>query len=278
MKYCLKWTNLCQNLKNVDEISIKYIEDKGLLDFMKKYAGKRIILRVIADGFAESEVAKLVAINNQFPEYKFAVALDKVNTALIKTFTEKEVPFYIQEPVQDWETLNYYTTQLGVCDIDISGPLGFELPKVKKFLDDLNLKVNIRMTPNYARGGTENCPPLKRFFVRPEDIDQYEPYVDIIEFAGIDNQDTFYQVYAKGKSFIGKLNQVIYNFPHGIENIALIPQFTERRIACGRTCLSGGYCHRCETLTGLSQKMAPQVREKIMENIRQELKEKSSEL
>ena len=46
MKYCLKWNNLSKKLDKADEISIIYQEDKGLVDFMRKYANKRIILRI----------------------------------------------------------------------------------------------------------------------------------------------------------------------------------------------------------------------------------------
>ena len=56
MKYCLKYTNICTKLNRANEISIKYIEDKGLVDFMKKFSfgdeekmiiGKRVIINAV---------------------------------------------------------------------------------------------------------------------------------------------------------------------------------------------------------------------------------------
>ena len=104
MKYCLKWTNLCKHLKDADEITIKYIEDRGLVDFLQKYADKRINLSIQTDNFPETEINKLAAIHKQYPELNFAVALDKYNKVLIDRFFGLGIDFYISEPCQDWET------------------------------------------------------------------------------------------------------------------------------------------------------------------------------
>lgn len=277
MKYCLKWTNTSKYLKDVDEISIKYIEDRGLVSFMEKYADKRIILRVIAKAFSDSELSKLIAIKKQFPNYNFTVALDENNQALVIKLKNAKIPFYFLKPVQDWETFGYLINSLEVSDIDLSGALAFELPKVKRYLEKVNANTVIRITPNIIQSQTENCPPLQNFFIRPDDIDQYEPYIDILEFEGIEHQDTFYNIYAKEKLFVGKLNQVIYNFPLAIDNVGLIPQFGERRISCGRECLSGGRCKRCDTLVSIAEKMGPQIREKVKKKLQKQIKDKSSE-
>ena len=277
MKYCLKWNNRCSHLKDADEISIKYIEDRGLVDFMEKYADKRIIIRLESIDFSDSEIAKLAAIRKQFPNYRFTVGLPQEDYNLALKLSSKDIPFYFLKPVQNWEDFRFYITELGVSDIDLSGALAFELPKVKRYLEKVKANTVIRITPNIIHSQTDNCPPLQHFFVRPDDIDQYEPYIDIIEFEGIEHQDTFYNIYAKEKMFIGKLNQVIYNFPLAIDNMGLIPQFGERRISCGRECLCGGRCKRCDTLAHISEVMGPQVREKIKENLQKQTKNKSSE-
>jgi hypothetical protein len=271
MKYCLKWNNRCYHLKDADEISIKYIEDKGLLDFLEKYANKRIILRIIAKDFIDSELAKLVAIKRQFPDYQFTVALDEYHPQLIEKMKEKELPFYILQPVKNWEVLNHYVKDLKVSDVDLSGALGFELPKVKRFLEKFGPNIKVRVTPNIITSDSLHCPPLQMFFIRPDDLDQYEPYVDVVEFEGLEHQDTFFNIYAKEKTFVGKLNQVIYNFPLSVDNLGLISSFGERRIGCGRECLYGGRCRRCDNLVDLSQEMGTRARTKIIENIKEKI-------
>lgn len=268
MKYCLKWNNLSKKLDKADEISIIYQEDRGLVDFMRKYANKRIILRIDSYKFHSGEIAKLAAIRKQYPELEFTVAMDHQNLALALIFTQKEIPFYFLTPVQDWETFNWYAVDLKVSDIDISGPLGFELPKVKRFLEKNDLSTIIRATPNKVHAITQGCPPIKSFFIRPEDIDTYAEYIDVIEFEGVEHQDTFFNIYAKEKMFVGKLPQVIYNFPTPIDGVGIPSAFAEKRIRCGRECLSGGRCNRCAIIESLAEKAGYQIRKRVDENIK----------
>ena len=264
MKYCLKWNNFCKHLKDADEISINYIEDKGLVKFMEKYAGKRIIIHLASVNFANDEIAKLAAIHTQYPDYKFTVALPALNLQLIAKLKEKDIPFYIALPVQNWEDFNYYTKELGVTDIDISGALGFELKSVRHFLDRNDLYTIVRATPNKITSISPSCPPLQQFFIRPDDIDIYAEYIDVIEFEGIEHQDTFFDLYANKKYFLGKLNQVIYNYPFANENVGLIDEFGSRRANCKRQCLSGGRCKRCEALLNISDDISSKIKEKII--------------
>lgn len=268
MKFCLKWNNFCLNLNKADEISIRYIEDKGLVDFIKKYEEKRINLRIITKAFSEKELLKLAAIKKQYPSFNFAIAMDEPHGLLAYECKDREIPFYVATPCRDWETFNYLIKELGVSDINVSGPLAFELPKVKRFLERLDRKVQVRITPNFMESITSVCHPLQTFFVRPEDLELYEPYVDVVEFEGIEHQDTFFNIYAKEKAFIGKLNQLIYNFPLQINNIGLSRLFTERRINCGRECLAGGYCDRCFSMMRLAEKITP----KLVEDLKKKVK------
>lgn len=277
MKYCLKYTNICTKLNKCDEISIRYIEDKGLVDFMKKFSSQRIILCVNPSNFSNSEVRKLIAIKKQYPEYNFAVALPYFDNALVPWFRDEGIPFFINKPCMCWEEFNYLIRE-GVSDINISGPLGFEMSKVKRVLDSLNRKVVVRAVPNKVENMIIFTPTLIGFYIRPEDVELYEGFIDVLEFEGLEHQDTFFSIYAERKSFIGNLNQCIYNFQEQVDNKGLITLFGERRRDCGRQCLSGGRCNRCYTLADLAKPMGERAREKILETIKKEQeKVKSSE-
>lgn len=267
MKYCLKYTNRTLHLGDADEITIKYIEDKGLVDFLKKYQDKRINLSITADTFSQIEVNKLIAIHTQYPDLDFAVALDKYFKPLMDTFRLNEIKYYLAEPCQDWETFWHLATDCKVSDINLSGALGFELTKAKRCLEKVNPNCQIRVTPNKVQSQTTYIHPLQMFFIRPDDIDLYENYVDIIEFEGLEHQDTFYDLYVNQKTFIGKVSQMIYNFKLPFDNLGLSDRFGERRIDCGRECLYGGRCQRCFTLAQVSEKIGTSVREKIKENL-----------
>lgn len=274
MKYCLKYTNISTKLTKANEIAIKYIEDRGLLDFMKKFSSQRIILRVDAAAFPESEVTKLIAIRRQHPEYNFAVALKgsfiaTLDVNLMETLQENNIPFFRESPCLNWEELNFLVAK-GVSDINISGPLGFELSKVKRVLDISGRKVQVRATANLVVNESVYTDTLVGFYIRPEDVSVYEGYIDVLEFEGLEHQDTFYTIYAEKGAFIGNLNQCIYNIREQVDNKGLILLFGERRRDCGRQCLSGGRCNRCYTLADLSIPMGARAREKIMETIKKE--------
>lgn len=269
MKYCLKYTNICTKLHKADEISIKYIEDKGLVDFMKKFSSQRIILRVDTWNFSQNEIRKLVAIRKQYPEYNFTVALSNLDEDIVSVFQKENIPFFEDEPCQDWETFNLLL-EVGVSDVDISGPLAFEMSKIKRVLNSFNRKVVIRATPNKAVKFREGTDDLVGFYIRPEDVEVYEDFIDVLEFEGLEHQDTFFSIYAEHKSFIGNLNQCIYNFQKPIDNKGLITLFGERRRDCGRQCLSGGRCNRCYTLADLAKPMGERARDHIMETLRKE--------
>ena len=57
--------------------------------------------------------------------------------------------------------------------------------------------IQIRVFPNVAQSRSE-IPAIKQFFIRPEDLNAYEPYVDIYEFYRVNssiNTDVLYEIY-----------------------------------------------------------------------------------
>ena len=272
MKYCLKYTNICTKLNKCQEISIKYIEDKGLVDFMKKFSSQRIILNINPQSFAEGELCKLIAIKKQYPEYNFAVAMSEYEPSCAERLRKANIPFFDVNCCMDWEQFNMLL-KAGVSDINISGPLAFEMSKVKRVLEVLDRKVIVRATPNIVTNFNPNTDSLIGFYIRPEDIELYEGFIDVLEFEGLEHQDTFFSIYAENRSFIGNLNQCIYNFQESIDNKGLVTLFGERRRDCGRQCLNGGLCNRCYTLAALAKPMGERARDKILEAIRKEREE-----
>lgn len=269
MKYCLRYTNICTKLNRADEITIKYIEDKGLVAFLEKYKSKRVNLLISATDFPDTEMKKLIAIKKTYPNYRFAVAINGYNYDLMLRLREAELPFYMATPCTDWELFRLLIA-VGVCDINVSGPLAFEMSKVKRVLDSLDRKVQVRATPNSVEKFYSPTESVLGFFIRPEDTDAYEGYIDIFDFEGLDMQDVFYDIYAERKTFIGNLNQCIYGFKEPVDNKGLISLFGERRRDCGRQCLRDGRCRRCYSLLDLANPMGERACEKILEILRKE--------
>jgi len=120
------------------------------------------------------------------------------------------VPFYFSIPAYTWDQFLTYIS-IGVSDIFISGDLAFELDKISPIAKEKNIRIrcyaNIVQVDNNLNKYNDG---FKQFFIRPEDIDIYGEYVDVIEFYNsIERQNTLYEIYFKDKEWNGKLREII---------------------------------------------------------------------
>lgn len=268
MKYCLKYNQLSQFLNQADEIAIKYMEDKGLVSFLEKFSSKRIILLIDEKIFSMNEVRKLIAIRQQYPEYDFTVSLLYYSKDIISLLRPNNIPFYISEPCCNWETLNLYV-DAGVSDVVIGGELGFMLRDLHQYIEKLDRRVYVRAIVNKSTNQFKETNPLKGFYIRPEDIDKYEGFIDVVEFYNSTMQDLFYSIYHDDKIFLGSLNQIIYGVFEDIDNKSILPSFADRRLHCGRGCLKGRHCRFCDIVLKTANKIEPYIEQQIKTNIQQ---------
>ena len=179
-----------------------------------------------------------------------------MDLAVTERLKEHKIPFFFNELIIDWDVLNGIL-DLGVTDVYIVENLCFELDAVAAKVHSNN--TNIRVYPNVAQSSWKNTPSLKKFFIRPEDIDTYEEYVDTIEFwdGKVENQKhmewIFQKVYTKDKKWFGPLKEIIYDFDGDLDSRFVIPRFAEMRIRCGKKCQKGGKCNICGTVEDLSK-------------------------
>jgi hypothetical protein len=114
--------------------------------------------------------------------------------------------------------------------------------------------IQIRVFPNVAQSIYKNSLDKLKFWIRPEDIPIYEPYVDVCEFYGEENkQEIYYNIYAEDKKWSGSLGEIIIGLSDEINSMTLAPRFAEARIKCERKCMKGSPCHICEHMIELSQ-------------------------
>ena len=246
MKYCFNYNKDTEHAKYInkaDEWTIEYNpKDDTLLEFLDLHKDKRINLY-----FKELVSEELLyELTNKYNNLYL-----KLNTKLFYQEDIKyEFNFFFDELISDWDTfiglLNY-----GVTDVYIVENLGFELDKVAEMAASHN--VQVRVYPNVAQSKWGSTPAFKKFFIRPEDIDTYNKYIDIIEFYDGDKQlDTYYEIYAIDKEWFGKLNEIIKDFNLDIDNRYIIPRFAQRRMTCSKKCLKGSICTRCDEIEKLA--------------------------
>lgn len=143
--------------------------------------------------------------------------------------------------------------QQKVSDIYITGELCFgDLELLSNLCKNNN--VFLRIIPNIAQLSepettmwnlASNCNLLTSFWVRPEDLELYQDYIDYVEFAGKNSkQEVYYQIYAIDKSYKGKLSDLIIGLNNEIKNECLTTNFGVNRLNCRKRCVFN-LCHKC---------------------------------
>ena len=140
-----------------------------------------------------------------------------------------DIKFFYGIPVNSFyevqALMNY-----GCSDVKIDAPLTHMLDKFE------NLDITVRMTPNvayYAYIPHEDG--VCGSWVRPEDVELYEEYVDVFEFEDCDikEEQALYRVYAEQKRWIADLNKLISNLNYSAMNNLIHSDFSEKRAFCG---------------------------------------------
>jgi hypothetical protein len=252
MKYCLNYNKHSKYLDKVDELTIVYNKkDTTLLKFLEEYKTKRINI-YFGENIEPDSLSIMLEIFKKYPEYKtnIYIKLGFIDKHIINILKDNNIKFFFDMKVNNWDILQGLAA-MGVSDIYIVEDLGFELDKVAVMLHSIDVKV--RCFPNVAQSSWQDTAALKKFFIRPEDITQYENYIDVIEFYdNEDKEDLLYEIYAIDKKWYGELKEIIIGFKEDFNSRFIVPRFAETRIRCGKKCQKGGNCHMCETVKQLS--------------------------
>lgn len=248
MKYCASYhrgSNF-KYLNEVDEISISYRrEDTTLPTFLEKYINKVIIIQNVES----CDIERLTALYEKY--HNFKLSINFTDYTLVNLVREAKLPFMFSNYINTWDML-IGAIDLNPTDVYIVNGLGFEIDKVASIAHAKGIQ--IRAFPNFAQADIDNIPEITKFFIRPEDVDEYEPYIDVLEFISDDESlSTYYEVYAQDKKWFGQLNEIIPNLNSFIDNRRIISAFAPSRIKCGKKCLKGGNCNICNRVEHLAQ-------------------------
>ena len=256
MKWCVEWQSTFDHLAQMDEFNIEYKrKDRKLLEFLSQYAvnNQRVNIRVndVNDFIQHDDIKLIYGILKQNPKISIALMFDR--TALYSSarndnyLSNLNVFWYLSDTILTWEELNV-AADAGVTEVIIGGELGFDLPTVRHFCDERNIRV--RCKANEASAVLPMLlPGLKTFFIRPEDVDFYEDYIDIMEFEGKSDLNFLYKYYIQKQRWSGELQYLINNYSGNLNNHYIIPKdFAEKRSDCKRVCLMGPRCHYCDTV------------------------------
>lgn len=258
MKYCFNYTRRSEVLHLLDEINIKFNPEEldVIFNYMLEHPHQRINAKIIEQQyvFKYDLLEKFENFKEEYPNIDFAIILPKYDLNLAQLCQQKELQFFFDVVVRDWETFNTFINA-GVSDIYLVEQMMFEIKDAAVAAHKAGVK--IRTFPNIAQRRYEETSSIKCFFIRPEDIHLYEGLVDVMDIYTIEeiNQDVVFEVYKDDKVWWGQLKELIVGLNNDIDGRYIIPRFGERRLNCGRKCFKGQRCDVCETVEQLSKNL-----------------------
>lgn len=241
MKYSLSSRQSSEILQQADEIRVAYADRESILDYE-------------SFGLQDKEIVIMISFNDTDIDWdflhmlhdKFHITLCVDQLSLSEKIKQIGMKFYWSFRVGSYYDLNGLLG-LGVSQIILGEPLTFDLDNVLRITKD---KVLLRMVPNVAFSSyLLHVNGIHGTYVRPEDIDAYEPYVDIMQFAEVNltQERRLFQVYHDDKNWPGNLNILITNLGVDVDNRAFPDEF-KSRLNCGQVCQKNGTCHLCDNI------------------------------
>ena len=256
MKYALKYFSTSKKLFIADEIIIKYNKySPALLDFVKDHINQRVIAIYKYTGNEEkSNVELFIEAKKINPNFTVMLTIDS-SDYMLDLLRENDINFFFEEYATSLEELNFFIKQ-NSTDIYIAQDLCFNLKEVSEYCHKNN--VSIRVNPNVAESNLYNYSNgIKDFFIRPDDLDSYEKYIDVIEFWGpLDKQDVLYDIYRDGR-WQGLLSDLIlgFNEKEEVNCMNLMPDFGHYRTNCKHRCMIDK-CNYCDISLSLAEVLA----------------------
>ena len=237
MKCCLN-NNLTKDyLLKADQIKVPYKDRHKIIDYVEKYQNKTIILDLKNyNGIIEWDDIKRYKTITQ---NNFIIALN--NLIYSNYCKDNNIKFYWNSPIN-----NFYDLQalkhLGAEYALIDSPL------VQNIENAAKVGIKLRVVPNisyYAYIPREDG--VCGSWIRPEDLELYENYIDVIEFEDCDTkkESALFRIYCEQKSWPGDLGVLITNLNYLGVNRMIPREMTEKRMNCGQRCMQGSTCQLC---------------------------------
>ena len=194
------------------------------------------------------------ALKKKYPETFIVLCFPKYSKELEQSLSDQNLPHYYNDFITDWDRFNGFL-HLNVTDIFIAENLAFNV----KILSSAAKKhdKSLRSFCNVCESSWDETSSIKTFFIRPEDINLYENYIDTFEFYTDDRNaarlNVLYEVYAKDKKWFGKLNEIIVGYEGEEDSRFIIPLFGEKRLDCDKRCMKDGSCRICDRIIELGK-------------------------
>lgn len=246
MKYCMSGRQPISILKKVNEVRMHYVDKDRIIDYIEALPDKTIILEIPKEASINWDLYKAYA-----SKVDFILCLADLATA--QQCKSNGIKFFWGYPINTYYELQSLL-KLEPCYLYLGAPLCFDLPRVKEITD-----IPIRLIPNVAYDGyIPRDNGVCGQWIRPEDVNEYEKYVDVLEFDTneLQREAVLLHVYKDTQKWMGNLNLLITNLGVDVDNRAISPDLVKARVSCGQRCMSHGTCHLCSYALKYSPEVA----------------------
>lgn len=247
MKYSLSSRQSAEYLQKADEIKVEWRDRNIIPDLFEKYPNATVNLtRYFYDSDNEIDWKQIETFHilGQGRLYLGLTLIEEMAEA-----RRREYNFYYMAAVRTFQELRDLMAA-GVCRIRLGAPLFFQMDKVQRVCS-LPIHAIANLASNDAM--FERPEGVCGLWIRPEDVETYEPYVSVIEFIGNRSQEqALYRIYAEQHAWSGELGMVIRDLNYPCTNRMIPPTLAKTRLTCGQRCQETGNCHLCYRMFDLA--------------------------
>lgn len=236
--------------QEADEIKCPSNQLGLIYDLIKDHPEKRVNI-FLDDKATEKDLKEIDLIKKVANNY--TICCNNLNT--LRQFRKDEYNAYSRFPVTDWESFGVLC-DIGVSDIYIDGPLGFDCGRLSSSAHEHGIKLRVSpcISPNVVLTTNNN---INSFFIRPEDLKLYNPYFDIIDFETsiVEREDSLFDIYKRGL-YGHDLSLLVDNLNTQVNNFFIQDEFAPARLHCRQICkIPGKSCHHCQVQLDFAQHM-----------------------
>lgn len=281
MRYAIQYTRSFRHYDTVDEVIFDYAEGRDVDQLASLVREDQTAIIDLSDIDPE----KYDEVKPILVRLKQTLPADLKVKIPFETRNMHNLMFWLQE-----REISYIFSNFAICrdqfysmcleapsDIYVAEALAFDLENLFAMKQKYNVRV--RVFPDIAqtaRFTKAMVPAITSFFIRPEDTEVYEPYVDVFELVhNGDRLSVVYEVY-KQRQWLGRLDELIDSFSDEITNRGIAPHFGQMRLNCQKRCMVEK-CNVCmniaELVSAFNQVGIEVIKKKYKEPISEQEKE-----
>lgn len=278
MRYAVNYNANFRYFDQVDEVIFDYKGSESIVDFVPKILKRQEQKAIIDLNEDIEDINEVLPYLNKLKQIhpNILVRLISSQKKDIELLKDNNIDFAFQLFVKDYDTF-YSMIQLGAKDITVVEYLGFCLGNLQEIRKEYG--ISIRVIPDIAQsaaGTGRIIPPITKFWIRPEDTELYEPYVDVFQILrNDDRQSVIFEIY-KRQQWLGNIQDIIMDLDLELQNDNINPRFGLMRLDCNKKCMYGK-CNLCMEMQDLALRLnlaGITVQKKSKKFLSQEEKEK----